>query len=265
MTSIYDTSPDTTALIEVDPFPTDELTRPIGYGPNVLGGHTIVYVPADQLRRAAELGSAAVLNVGVNPGDIPVTDSMTGKIPSSVLPASVVGSVAYQGTWNADTNSPPIGSGVGVRGAYYRVSVSGATTVDGINSWQIGDWIIFNGSAWEKVDNTDTFSPAEKAKLAGIASAATANDTDANLKDRANHTGTQLLATISDAGTAAASNISPAGDAEFDQVVLGGDTRLSDSRDPNGHTHAQSDIIGLSAALDDLAAKYDAILLQLAS
>ena len=38
-------------------------------------------------------------------------------------------------------------------------------------------------------------------KLHGIASSATANDTDANLKNRANHTGTQLASTISDFDT----------------------------------------------------------------
>jgi hypothetical protein len=42
------------------------------------------------------------------------------------------------------------------------------------------------------------YSQTEKSKLAGIATGATANDTDANLKNRANHTGTQTAATISD-------------------------------------------------------------------
>lgn len=46
------------------------------------------------------------------------------------------------------------------------------------------------------------FSSTEKTKLSNIETAATANDTDANLKDRANHTGTQLAATISDLNTA---------------------------------------------------------------
>lgn len=40
------------------------------------------------------------------------------------------------------------------------------------------------------------YSQTEKTKLAGIATGATANDTDANLKARANHTGTQALSTI---------------------------------------------------------------------
>ena len=43
-----------------------------------------------------------------------------------------------------------------------------------------------------------TYTLAEKNKLDGVATGATANDTDANLKNRANHTGTQLSSTISD-------------------------------------------------------------------
>ena len=43
-------------------------------------------------------------------------------------------------------------------------------------------------------------------KLAGIEAGATANDTDANLKNRANHTGTQTAATISDFDTEVANN-----------------------------------------------------------
>lgn len=45
------------------------------------------------------------------------------------------------------------------------------------------------------------YSQTEKTKLAGIASGATANDTDANLKNRANHTGTQSADTLTDGTT----------------------------------------------------------------
>ncbi len=44
----------------------------------------------------------------------------------------------------------------------------------------------------------ENYTLAEKNKLAGIATGATKNDTDANLKNRANHTGTQPSSTISD-------------------------------------------------------------------
>jgi len=50
---------------------------------------------------------------------------------------------------------------------------------------------------------TASFTTAKDTKLTGIATGATANDTDANLKNRANHTGTQLASTISDFSTAA--------------------------------------------------------------
>jgi hypothetical protein len=51
--------------------------------------------------------------------------------------------------------------------------------------------------------NAGLMAPAQFTKLAGIASGATANSSDATLLDRANHTGTQLAATISDFNTAA--------------------------------------------------------------
>lgn len=40
------------------------------------------------------------------------------------------------------------------------------------------------------------YTATEKTKLSGIATAATANDTDANLKNRANHTGSQAISTV---------------------------------------------------------------------
>jgi hypothetical protein len=42
------------------------------------------------------------------------------------------------------------------------------------------------------------YTTAEKTKLSGIATGATANSSDATLLARANHTGTQLASTISD-------------------------------------------------------------------
>lgn len=73
----------------------------------------------------------------------------------STLGAGGVGGVTYKGTWNASANSPFLASGVGTQGDYYVVNVAGSTNLDGITDWQIGDWAIFNGSVWQKVDNTD--------------------------------------------------------------------------------------------------------------
>ncbi|MBD8496650.1 DUF2793 domain-containing protein, partial [Pseudomonas syringae] len=49
--------------------------------------------------------------------------------------------------------------------------------------------------------STEDFTSAEKTKLSGIANGATANDTDANLKNRANHTGVQAISTVTDLQT----------------------------------------------------------------
>jgi hypothetical protein len=79
----------------------------------------------------------------------------SGTVPVSQLPAAVLGALSYQGTWNASTNSPTLTSSVGTKGYYYVVSVAGSTNLNGITDWVVGDWAVFNGSVWQKVDNTD--------------------------------------------------------------------------------------------------------------
>lgn len=94
--------------------------------------------------------------------------------------AALVGSVEYQGTWNAATNSPALASGVGTKGHYYVVSVSGNTNLDGITDWVVGDWAIFNGTVWEKADHTDVVSSVFGRQGAVIAAA---SDYDASQVD----------------------------------------------------------------------------------
>lgn len=85
------------------------------------------------------------------------TDSILtafGKLQGQIN--DLIGGLQYQGTWNANTNNPTITSGVGTDGYFYIVSVAGNTTIDGVSGWQVGDWIVFHGSAWQKVDNTES-------------------------------------------------------------------------------------------------------------
>lgn len=69
---------------------------------------------------------------------------------------NAIGALVYKGAWNASTNTPTLTSSVGSQGDYYVVSVAGNTNLNGITDWQLGDWAIFNGSVWQKVDNTDS-------------------------------------------------------------------------------------------------------------
>ena len=67
---------------------------------------------------------------------------------------SAVGGLSYQGTWNASTNSPTLTSSVGTNGYYYVVDTAGSTNLNGITDWKAGDWLIFNGSTWQKIDQS---------------------------------------------------------------------------------------------------------------
>jgi hypothetical protein len=68
------------------------------------------------------------------------------------------GGLTFKGSWDANANNPFLQSGVGVNGEYYIVNVAGTTNLDGVIVWDIGDWAIFNGATWDKVDNTDSVS-----------------------------------------------------------------------------------------------------------
>ena len=101
---------------------------------------TPIAIPTSQITDAGMAFGAATLDAG-------------GTVPLSQLPP--LGGLSYQGTWDADTNTPTLASGVGTNGYYYVVDVAGATNLDGITDWQVGDWAIFNGTEWQKIDNTN--------------------------------------------------------------------------------------------------------------
>jgi hypothetical protein len=78
------------------------------------------------------------------------------KTISSITNA--LGALNYKGTWNASTNSPTLASGVGTKGDYYVVSVAGSTNLDGETLWGVGDWAVFNGSVWQRVEGGNTIN-----------------------------------------------------------------------------------------------------------
>jgi hypothetical protein len=111
-------------------------------------------------------------------GSIVATDSILqafGKVQNQI--SAMVGGVTYQSVWNASTNSPTLTSSVGTKGYYYIVNVAGSTNLNGITDWRVGDWAIFNGSTWDKVDNTDAVSSVNG--FTGAVSLTTANITEA--------------------------------------------------------------------------------------
>jgi len=107
------------------------------------------------LTNSAVIGKV-LTGLSVTSGAIASTDSILqafGKVQGQINALS--GGLQFQGTWNANTNTPTITSGVGSLGYFYIVNVAGNTTIDGNTGWQVGDWILFDGTVWQKVDNTD--------------------------------------------------------------------------------------------------------------
>lgn len=69
--------------------------------------------------------------------------------------AKRLGVLEHKGSWNASANQPHLQSGQGQKNSYYIVSVAGSTNLDGTSDWGTKDWVVFNGTTWEKIDNSE--------------------------------------------------------------------------------------------------------------
>lgn len=117
--------------------------------------------------------------------------------------------LTYKGTWNADLNIPALASGVGTQGDYYIVSHDGTTNLDGFNSWEIGDWCVFNGTVWQEIDNQNIFSGSGTAntmtKWTGATSLGDSTLTDDGVT-LASSTNVAFTGTTNDLGVVAGTN-----------------------------------------------------------
>jgi len=152
----------------------------------------------------------------------------SGKIPASQLGSSFFN---YQGNWNASTNTPALIDGTGTNGDVYIVSVAGTQDLgSGSITFAEQDWVIYNGSIWEKSVNsnsvvsvntqtgvvvldTDDISEGTTNKyLSDVQKTDLTDGGESTLhyhnsdRSRANHTGTQTASTISDFDTEVSNN-----------------------------------------------------------
>lgn len=79
---------------------------------------------------------------------------VSGKIPMAQIPDALVGSVSYQGNYDALANTPTLAESpaTSTKGHYYVVTQSGTRFGE---TYSLGDWIISNGVEWQKVDNNN--------------------------------------------------------------------------------------------------------------
>lgn len=65
------------------------------------------------------------------------------------LSESVLDKLDFAYLWDANTNTPaiPVASSLNA-GKYYKVSIAGNTMIDGQNNWQVGEYLVSDGSQW---------------------------------------------------------------------------------------------------------------------
>ncbi len=77
-----------------------------------------------------------------------------GKVPSSQLASNLLN---YKGLWSAATNTPTLANGVGSGGDTYICSAGGTVNFGaGGITFTIGDYVIYNGTIWQQVVNSNS-------------------------------------------------------------------------------------------------------------
>lgn len=145
---------------------------------------------------------------------------------------SGVGNATGGGGGSGDIDGVTAGVGLTGGGTTGTVTLNADTASVLATIYDVSQKVDKSGS---KVLSDENYTTAEKSKLSGIASGATANSTDATLLNRANHTGTQSYTTITGLGGAANLNVGTT----VSTVAAGDDSRFTEI---NSNTQAALDL-----------------------
>jgi hypothetical protein len=87
---------------------------------------------------------------------------------STFVGGAVTSALSYKGQYDASTNTLPTPTTVGNAGDYYRISAAGTLSINGTQTAvAINDSIIYNGTNWDKIDNTEEYIAGDGLNLGG--------------------------------------------------------------------------------------------------
>lgn len=97
--------------------------------------------------------------------DVPSWKQVKDKISADVNTAAT-SAVIYKGTWDASGGTMPTSPQTGY---YYRITVAGTVPIQGVNELvNVKDSIIYNGTNWDLIDNTEGNTASNGVKIVGL-------------------------------------------------------------------------------------------------
>ncbi|MCH5157522.1 MAG: hypothetical protein J1G02_06595 [Clostridiales bacterium] len=102
--------------------------------------------------------------LAVAPNGIDTLLDSNYKISEKYLPDTILGQLEYQGVFDPIRTTNQLVRNPARKGDYYIANNDGGFNPDGTicspkygndGSYQVGDWAVFNGESWDKIDNTD--------------------------------------------------------------------------------------------------------------
>lgn len=104
--------------------------------------------------------------VDVGHEELSADDEFFFYVPPLAAESDTISAASFRGTWDASTNTPTLAGSSGTRGYIYEVTTAGSTSLDGIASWAVGDFALFDGQTWIKSRSSRPFDGAVIAMLA---------------------------------------------------------------------------------------------------
>jgi hypothetical protein len=112
------------------------------------------------------VANGSITNIKLAPGAV-TSDKISGPLGGAGVSSGEVlkwngikwipsnlDSLSYKGSWDARHNIPDLNSiGFPEIGSFYLTSIKGNFNLNGIYTWNAGDWVIFGENGWERIQS----------------------------------------------------------------------------------------------------------------